>query len=519
MISPLEKEKLLLAVHASLSQTLDLPLALQRALLAMRGFLPADGVFANIFLKERRCVQFLAHSTADCASQTLATVPIPELLARSFSYQSRKACLVVDDVQTDPITCFTAPKVVPDIASYIMLRLVIDGQHVGVICFYSKRPARFSEEQAALLSELHNPFALNVGFALMQRLQGIHTALEAENARLRERLSSRDAAAGGALREILEHTPSLAPVCERVQRVAPYEATVLITGESGSGKEVIANAVHQLSRRKDKPFVSINCASLPESIVESELFGYEKGAFTDAKSQHAGIFEQADGGTLFLDEVGELPLDVQAKLLRVLQDRTVRRLGGSRDIALDVRVIAATNRPLEKMVRAGEFRADLYYRLNVFPIALKPLRERHEDILPLSSLFLRMFAKKYEMPFVPRLSPAALQEACRWSWPGNIRELRNVMARAVLEGEPVISSLPLLPVADDEEEARPARLASSSPEKELPPSSFDEMQRTYFKQLLSRCHGKISGPGGAAEIAGMHHNTLRSRLKKLGLLP
>lgn len=187
-------------------------------------------------------------------------------------------------------------------------------------------------------------------------------------------------------------------------------------------KEVIAKAIHQLSRRKGKPFVSINCASLPETIVESELFGYEKGAFTDAKTQHPGIFEQADGGTLFLDEVGELPLEIQVKLLRVLQKRTVRRLGGTHDIELNIRVISATNRPLEKMIKDGTFRMDLYYRLNVFPIALKPLRERHEDILPLAGMFLRLFAKKYEMPFVPKLSQSALQEAYRWQWHGNIRE-------------------------------------------------------------------------------------------------
>ena len=514
MLTTSAKEKLLLAVHASLSKTLDLSLALQQALFVLREYVPADGVFANILLKDKKCAQFLAHSTLVKADKTATTIRIPDLLIDNFSYTSRKTCLVVDDIRTDPVTYYTAPKVVPDIASYIMLRLIIDGQHVGVVCFYSKELRRFTQEQAQFLTELHNPFALNVGFALMQRLRNAHIALEAENARLRERLSNENK--GDVLKDILDNTPSLASVCEEVRHVAPHEATVLITGESGSGKEVIANAIHQLSRRKGKPFVSINCASLPETIVESELFGYEKGAFTDAKTQHAGIFEQADGGTLFLDEVGELLIEVQVKLLRVLQNRTVRRLGGTHDIELNVRVIAATNRPLEKMIKDGAFRLDLYYRLNVFPIALKPLRERHEDILPLAGMFLRLFAKKYEMPFVPKLAQSALLEAYRWPWHGNIRELRNVMARAVLTGDAIINHLPLMGT-----EGAPVNPISALPTTEnnkTTLTSFDEMQKSYFQQLLVQCHGKIAGPGGAADIAKMHHNTLRSRLEKLGLL-
>ena len=325
---------------------------------------------------------------------------------------------------------------------------------------------------------------------------------------------------------------------------------MLITGDSGTGKEIVSTVIHQLSPRRHHPFVKVNCAAIAANLIEAELFGWERGAFTDAKERRLGLFEQAEGGTLFLDEIGELSLDLQVKLLRALQQRTIRRLGGTQEIKIDVRIIAATNRNLAVAVREGRFRIDLFYRLNVYPIHLEPLRLRPEDIRPLSTLFLSQIAKKYGIDPVPRLSESAIKQAKEWEWPGNVRELRNVLTRAVLTSEPVIRSLPLMSdlvnQIDDtfgsgtgfntalsplsQSRLLPTSLnpagAESIPMRDERPSGlfneplpdFETLQKAYFRSILKETRGKISGANGAAERTGLHPNTLRSRLLKLGIV-
>ncbi len=509
--------------YAALSSTLELERALRETLRILKDVLPADGVFVNFFMKEALTVQFLAHATPEKAERMTANVPVPGVWHERMSYAKRGACLLVDDVNDDPLTRDVLSHVLPDVKSFIMLRLMLDGMHYGVACFYSRRLKAFGPRHADIVRSLHNPIAVNTGCRLAAYFRAAESERDAENRRLQKTIEEGREA---PLRELLRHAPALSGIADQIRRVAPYDATVMLTGESGVGKEVVATAIGQMSRRRNAPFVRVNCAAFPESLIESELFGFERGAFTGARERHIGLFEQADQGTLFLDEVGDLPPGVQAKLLRVLQGQSFRRVGGDKEVTVDVRIICATNRDLRGMVREGSFREDLFYRLNVFPITIAPLRERLEDIEPLSAYFLRMLARRYGLAIVPRLSEEALALAKGWAWPGNVRELRNVMARAVLSGETVIRELDFHSEARvtttgrrqgavSAAEGRAAGAAARAEPEEVP--NFDAMQRAYFEKVLSHSGGRINGRGGAAEIAGMHPNTLRSRLEKLGI--
>jgi PAS domain S-box-containing protein len=306
--------------------------------------------------------------------------------------------------------------------------------------------------------------------------------------------------------EIVGRSPALLAVLDKVGRVAATDATVLITGETGTGKELIARAIHSNSRRAARPLIKVNCAALPAGLVESELFGHEKGAFTGAIARRIGRFELADGGTLFLDEVGELPLETQAKLLRVLQEREIERVGGGAAIPVDVRIIAATNRDLIRAVREGTFREDLYYRLGVFPIPLPPLRDRTEDLpLLVHSLVARLAVRIGKR--IEGVGAQAMGRLAAYRWPGNIRELENVLERAVI--------LAANPILDLEIEATPP--PTLAPTADASPPSLEEVERRHILAILGRTNWVIEGPRGAASLLGLHPNTLRSRLKKLGI--
>lgn len=515
MINPILPDSLRLETYANLCETLRLDTALQKTLITLAPVLPADGVFANFFMKEKLVVQFLAHATHENAGRFDRQVPVSHEWLQKMSYDKRSQCMVVRDRYEDPLTDAVLAAVLPEVRSFVMLRLLMDNTHYGVVCFYSKKTNAFNEKHAAIVCSLHNPIATIVGCSLAVHFRETGDEIHAEYRRLQKEVQR---ASEEPLLDLVRHAPSLTALADPIRRVAPYDATVIITGESGSGKEVIATTIQQLSRRRNAPFVRVNCAALPASLIESELFGFERGAFTGARERHAGLFEQADGGTLFLDEVGELPAEVQAKLLRVLQGQSFRRVGGDKEVAVDVRIICATHRDLKAMTAQGLFREDLYYRLNVFPIAVPALRERPDDIEPLAVHFIRQIARRYGMSMVPRLSEEALAFAKTWSWPGNVRELRNVMARAVLSGQPIIRhldvSLEQPPQTIDVNNAAKAKKTNINDETM---TSFDEMQRQYFRKLLTHTNGRISGRHGAADIAGMHPNTLRSRLEKLGL--
>jgi len=322
--------------------------------------------------------------------------------------------------------------------------------------------------------------------------------------------------------EIVGQSPSLAAVLEDVKLVAATDSSVLILGETGTGKELIARAVHSSSARKDRPLIKVNCAALPGGLIESELFGHEKGAFTGASHRRLGRFELANGGTIFLDEIGDMPTDVQAKLLRVLQEHEFERVGGQQTIRVDVRVIAATNRDLEKAVEGGSFRSDLYYRLNVFPLRLPPLREHTEDIPLLVHFFARRYAAKTGRQ-ITRISKDTMDRLVAYQWPGNVRELENVIERAV-----ILSRGPELEVA---KQALPLAAVARASKSGVAPGldnavtaggngggrSLEDIERNHILAVLKRNNWRIEGVGGAAQELKMNPSTLRNRLKKLGI--
>lgn len=323
--------------------------------------------------------------------------------------------------------------------------------------------------------------------------------LESRNSSLQEALQT---AVPGS--EIVWSAPSMATLMRDLGKVAATETTVLITGETGTGKELIAREIHRLSSRKSGLLVTVNCAALPAGLVESELFGHEKGAFTGALAKRIGRFELADGGTVFLDEIGELPLSAQATLLRVLQEQTFERVGGTEAITVDVRVIAATNRDLQEEVRRGTFRDDLLFRLNVFPLRVPPLRERAEDVPVLAQHFLSIFARRTNRD-VRSIHPDAVRALTRYSWPGNVRELANAVERAMIVCE------------GSELQAGHLGLLRTARAPAVQFARFDEIARRHLLHTLDECEGVIEGPTGAAARLGLKPATLRSRLKKLGI--
>ncbi len=337
--------------------------------------------------------------------------------------------------------------------------------------------------------------------------------LEQEQARLKEqnRYLREEIKSVHNFEEIIGRSPGLLGVLGNVDRVASTDASVLITGETGTGKELIARAIHSVSKRHDKPLIKLNCAALPTGLVESELFGHEKGAFSGAIARRIGRFELAHGGTIFLDEIGDMPLEVQVKLLRVLQEHEFERVGGNTPIKVDVRMIAATNRDLPRLVAQEKFRGDLYYRLNVFPIHLPPLSERVDDIPLLVHFFIKKFSARIGKP-IEGVSPELMRRFASYAWPGNVRELENLVERAV-----ILTSSDTLDV-----ESTPFLAGSAEPGllQPAPPRAgarLETVEREHILATLEQTGWVIDGPGGAARILDLHPNTLRSRMKKLGI--
>ncbi len=330
---------------------------------------------------------------------------------------------------------------------------------------------------------------------------------EAERARLLQQnlYLQEEIKANRNFEELIGQSPRLQAVLDKIRSVAPTDTSVLITGETGTGKELIARAIHSASKRRDKPLIKINCAAFPTGLVESELFGHEKGAFTGASGRRTGRFELANGGTIFLDEIGEVPPETQVKLLRVLQEREFERVGGGSPIKVDIRILAATNRDLRQAVQDKTFREDLYYRLNVFPIALPPLRERKEDIPPLVDFLVHKFATRIGKR-IDGVTEQTMQRLIDYPWPGNIRELENVVERAVILTTG--GTLSLVPDHCPLSDAAPAARQQLT---------LECVERDHIVSLLKQTDGVVEGPRGAARILGLHPNTLRNRMKKLGI--
>jgi formate hydrogenlyase transcriptional activator len=400
------------------------------------------------------------------------------------------------------------------VRSFVIVPLTVRGNRLGVLAVASTAIGRYTDADAAFLQEAANQVALAVdNMRSYEEIAALKATLEHENVYLQEEIRRTH-----NFVEMVGTSPALRSVLDRVDRVAPTDATVLVLGETGTGKELIARAIHDRSARKERPLVKVNCSAISAGLVESELFGHVKGAFTGALEQRIGRFELAHGGTIFLDEIGDLPLETQVKLLRVLQEREFEPVGSNRTVRVDVRVIAATNRDLDQAVRAERFRADLYYRLNVFRVELPPLRERRADIPQLVTFFLSRYGQRFGKR-VERVSTATLDRLVAYAWPGNVRELQNVIERAmVLAQGPVLElDRDLLPAADRSGGPGAAAAPAGAPVEPGALASLEDVERQHIRAVLDRTGGVIDGPRGAARILKLHPNTLRSRMDRLGL--
>lgn len=393
----------------------------------------------------------------------------------------------------------------------VMIALRKEGENIGVLGLFSDRKNSFSGNNLRIIEGISNQLSIAVANILanekianqLEEINHYKQQLEEENLSLQKEINFAD-----SYEEIIGSSEAMQRVFRLVSQVAPSDSTVLISGETGTGKELIARAIHNSSPRKDKLMVKVNCATLPANLIESELFGHERGAFTGATDRRIGKFELANYGTVFLDEIGEMPPELQVKLLRVLQEKEIERVGGKTTIKINVRVIAATNRNLQKEVTEGRFRTDLFFRLNVFPINLPPLRERKEDIPMLASHFISRYAKKTGKK-ITGISHRALEDLMTYNWAGNVRELEHLIERSILLASNQIIKEIHLPVIERKE--------NKTVSEDFIIKSLDENERDYILKVLKNCHGRVSGDNGAAHLLGVPTSTLNSKMKKLGI--
>lgn len=477
--------------------------------------------FVSMVLRDtRRTDKFCAWSTdfsQEEQPERLQFILQEQSIMLMQTLRDKHACLL--HLADDPVLWEHDPLLLDlknnHVGSAFFLPLTFGSHTPGVLLLAHPSRSLFSEENCELLQHIADRVAIAVDNADAWRsMTDLKESLKQENFQLSEQLFASQGAGN-----IIYQSQAMDDLLSQINIVAQSDSTVLICGETGTGKEVIARAIHQLSLRRDKPLVKINCAAIPASLLESELFGHDKGAFTGAINTHRGRFEIADGGTLFLDEIGDLPLELQPKLLRVLQEREIERLGGNKTIPVNVRMIAATNRDLWQMVEDRQFRSDLFYRLNVFPLEIPPLRERPEDIPLLAKHFTQKMAKRMNRN-IDVIPTEALRQLMTWDWPGNVRELENVIERAVLltRGNSLNLHLNtrqtrlLPPLGSDSSVSGPMSemLNPATPEN-------DEEERQRIIQVLRETNGIVAGPRGAATRLGMKRTTLLSRMQRLGI--
>jgi transcriptional regulator with GAF, ATPase, and Fis domain len=493
--------------------SLDIVTALKRCFEYIRDFIPASGMTLHIVDPDLNLLKFLASVGPNRVNERVLHLPEKGRdkraadLQEAFLTNEGKVLILHPDKEAGLPEILEQLGLNADI-SLMNVILQLEGNRIGTLALYADGLNQYTVEHARLLQLLHGPFAIAMSKALEhQEIIRLKDMLADDNRYLYNELRS---VSGD---EIIGSDFGLKPVMEMVRQVASLDSPVLLLGETGAGKEVIANAIHYSSPRKDGPFIKVNCGAIPETLLDSELFGHEKGAFTGAVAQKRGRFERADKGTIFLDEIGELPLQAQVKLLYVLQKKEIERVGGTSSIAVDIRIISATHRNLEEMVASERFREDLWFRLNVFPITIPPLRQRKEDIQALVHHFIERKTKELKLKERPVLGHGAIDRLVAYDWPGNVRELENMIERALIQHRGgALSFETLLPVSHSG--ARPP-VQDSGQNQDLP--LLDEMTVQHIRQALEMAGGKINGPGGAAQILGLHPNTLRNRMNKLGI--
>ena len=494
-----------------LCSSLDIQTALNRYFEYIRPIIPVVAMSLHIYdpdLNQLRIMVFVGTDLPGVSEQVLS-LPEQGRNERATLLKKGDEIHIINQPDAEPgfVQSLERLGLNPNMSVMIMV-LNLEGNRIGEIALIADGLNQYTDEHAGLLRLLREPFAIAMSNALRYR----------EIVRFKDMLADDNRFLHGQLRElsgdeIIGSQLGLKGVMEKVHQVASLDSPVLLLGETGVGKEVIANAIHYSSHRKDGPFIKVNCGAIPETLLDSELFGHEKGAFTGAISQQRGRFERADKGTIFLDEIGELPLQAQVRLLNVLQNREIERVGGTNAIPVDIRIISATHRDLEEMIISQRFREDLWFRLNVFPIKIPPLRQRKEDIPELVNYFIKRKCMELKLRKRPVIPAGVIDQLIAYNWPGNVRELGNMIERALIQRRGGVLSFETLlaqPVPKSREAAPDA-----GPNRPL--LSLQEMNVGYIRQALERAGGKINGPGGAAQILGINPNTLRKRMDRLGI--
>lgn len=488
--------------------TLDLESALHQCFLYVRNVIPADELDLFVYDATIGTVDVVATAKeAGGTTRTDKTHLPPELRQELEEPYRRPRVRVAENIFEDPILGRVARNLGWEECSIMLGRLIIDGKYIGALGIRARGTGRFTEDHVRLWSVVNEPAAIAVANSRrLREVIDLKDMLADDNRYLREELRKNTV-------EIVGADFGLKAAMESVRKVAPLASPVLIIGETGTGKEVIANAIHNLSPRYNGPFVKVNCGAIPESLIDSELFGHEKGAFTGALARKRGRFERAHGGTIFLDEISELPPHAQVRLLRVLQEKEIERVGGTEPVHVDIRIVSATNRNLEKMVEDGDFREDLYFRIKVFPIEVPPLRARKNDIPALVQHFVRKKSREMVRHSIPPLAPGSIDALMTYDWPGNVREVENAVERALIlsDGKP-LKFEGVLGVSGASHDRAPS-LAGESPG----PVALNDVEAEHIGRILRAAGGRIEGPGGAAELLDMNPGTLRHRMRKLGI--
>jgi transcriptional regulator with GAF, ATPase, and Fis domain len=493
-----------------LCSSLDIESGLKRCYEYIKAFIPVKRMSLKIIDLEENTLQFVAQVGIGLPDKYAQIVHLPEKGRRERAAALKSGEVIRFLNQPDPIML---PKELlerlgqKNSYSFMNMALELEGRKIGYFGLMADGANQYTDEHARLLRMLREPLSIAMSNALQhQEVNRFKQMLADDNRYLLEELRS---VAGD---KIIGADSGLSMVMRMVEQVAPLDSPVLLLGETGTGKELIANAIHSSSSRKDGPFIKVNCGAIPETLLDSELFGHEKGAFTGALNQKRGRFERADKGTIFLDEIGELPLQAQVRLLHVLQRKEIERVGGNRSIPVDIRIISATHRNLQEMVESGQFREDLWFRLNVFPVMIPPLRQRKGDIPSLVHYFINRKSIELKLKGKPNLATGAIQGLTAHDWPGNVRELENTIERALIQHRAgtALSFEALFP------RMAPGKVFRSQGREE-PLASLDEMTARYIRRALEKAGGKIYGPGGAAQLLSINPSTLRKRMNKLGI--